>query len=70
MLAVLAMHPVSALTEFCFRQHLMHPVYELIENCGPAHRKTFRYKVLSSFVDNVTVFIFALSFLLNVIFIA
>ena len=44
---MLAMHPVAALMEFCYRRRLMNPAYELIENCGPAHRKTFKYKVLS-----------------------
>ena len=46
-LLLLAMHPVAALLEFCYRRRLLHPVYELIEDCGPAHRKTFRYKVFS-----------------------
>jgi len=44
-LPLLAMHPVAALMEFCNRRRLMHPIYELVEDDGPAHRKTFRYKV-------------------------
>jgi len=40
---------VAALLEFCFRRRLMIPSYELIENAGPAHRKTFKYKVCHHF---------------------
>lgn len=54
---LVAMHPVAALMEFCLRRRLLNPVYELIENCGPAHRKTFKYKVSVVVLRNVSRFI-------------
>jgi hypothetical protein len=39
------LHPVPALLELAIRKRWMQPAYELIEESGPSHLKSFRYKV-------------------------
>ena len=38
-------HPVSALQELCTKKHWPTPVYELVNESGPGHMKTFLYRV-------------------------
>jgi hypothetical protein len=48
---VARMHPLSALNELCFRKRWTMPSYKLIEDSGPAHRRTFRFKVTVNGVE-------------------
>ena len=38
-------HPVSMLNELCSKRRWHQPRFELMEDMGPAHHKSFRFKV-------------------------
>jgi len=38
-------HPVSVLNELCSKRHWPPPRFDLMEEIGPAHHKSFRFKV-------------------------
>ena len=44
-LVLLGKHPVSVLQEICAKKRWDPPHYELLELGGPAHKKSFLYKV-------------------------
>lgn len=46
-------HPVSALTELCSKRKWGAPAFELVSECGPAHRKNFLFKVRVNGVEYI-----------------
>ena len=39
-------HPVSALAEFCTKKKWQPPVYNVVHESGPDHKKDFLYQVV------------------------